>query len=87
MALPRDILQSGAFSRQQAEALLAMVDAKAERGTIAGQLAFWSTTLDRYVPVTAGALVNAVNDAAAAAGGVAVSGLYRNGSVLMIRVA
>lgn len=31
-------------------------------------------------------LVNAVNDAAAAAGGVAVGQLYRNGSVLMMRV-
>ena len=29
---------------------------------------------------------NYVNDAAAAAGGVPVGGLYRNGSVLMIRV-
>lgn len=29
---------------------------------------------------------NFANDAAAAAGGVAVGGLYRNGSVLMIRV-
>lgn len=32
-------------------------------------------------------LVNAVDDAAAAASGVAVGRVYRNGSVLMIRVA
>lgn len=31
-------------------------------------------------------LVNAVNDAAAAAAGVPVNGVYRNGSVLMVRV-
>lgn len=34
-----------------------------------------------------GTLVNAANDVAAAAGGVAIGSLYRNGSVLMIRVA
>lgn len=34
----------------------------------------------------AGALINAVDDAAAATAGVAVNGLYRNGSVVMIRV-
>jgi hypothetical protein len=31
-------------------------------------------------------LVNAANDAAAAAAGVPISGAYRNGSVLMVRV-
>lgn len=31
-------------------------------------------------------LVNAVNDAGAAAGGVEVGNLYRNGSILMVRV-
>ncbi len=31
-------------------------------------------------------LVNAANDAAASAAGVSVGGLYRNGSVVMIRV-
>lgn len=31
--------------------------------------------------------VDAANDAAAAAAGVAVGGLYRNGSVVMVRVA
>lgn len=31
-------------------------------------------------------LVNAVNDAAAAAGGVLVGQIYRNGSILMVRV-
>jgi phage-related tail fiber protein len=34
----------------------------------------------------AGGLINAANDAAAAAAGIAVDGLYRNGSVVMIRV-
>lgn len=33
-----------------------------------------------------GGLINAANDAAAAAAGVPVTGLYRNGSVVMIRV-
>ena len=32
-------------------------------------------------------LVNAINDAAAASAGVPVGGMYRNGSVLMVRVA
>lgn len=36
--------------------------------------------------ITASALGNYANDAAAAAGGVAVNGVYRNGSVLMVRV-
>jgi hypothetical protein len=31
-------------------------------------------------------LVNAVNDAAAAVAGVAIGEIYRNGSVLMIRI-
>lgn len=35
----------------------------------------------------AGPLTNAVDDAAAATAGVPVNGLYRNGSVVMIRVA
>lgn len=37
--------------------------------------------------VTASALGNYANDAAASAGGVAVNGVYRNGSVLQVRVA
>jgi hypothetical protein len=37
--------------------------------------------------ITASALGNYANDAAAAAGGVAVNGVYRNGSALMVRVA
>lgn len=36
---------------------------------------------------TVAALGNYADDAAAAVGGVAIGGLYRNGSVLMIRVA
>ena len=35
---------------------------------------------------TLGPLVNAVNDAAAAAAGVPIDGLYRNGNVVQIRV-
>lgn len=38
-------------------------------------------------PAGLGALGNYANDTAAAAGGVGVGGMYRNGSVLMIRVA
>jgi hypothetical protein len=37
--------------------------------------------------VTASALGNYANDAAASAAGVAVNGVYRNGSVLQVRVA
>lgn len=49
------------------------------------------TTLDLNpgggLSVTASALGNYANDAAAAAGGVAINGVYRNGSVLQVRVA
>lgn len=41
-------------------------------------------TLD--APALSG-LVNAANDSAAAAGGVEIGGMYRNGSVLMVRIA
>ena len=37
-------------------------------------------------PLGLASLVNAGNDGGAAAGGVPVGGLYRNGSVLMVRV-
>jgi hypothetical protein len=37
-----------------------------------------------FLPTTT--LVNAANDAAAAAAGVPINGTYRNGSVLMVRV-
>ena len=37
-----------------------------------------------FLPTTK--LVNAANDAAAAAAGVPINGTYRNGSVLMVRV-
>jgi len=41
----------------------------------------------KSVPFMSGAgLVNAANDAAAAAAGVPIAGMYRNGSVLMVRV-
>ena len=38
------------------------------------------------IAVLTSSLVNASNDSAAATAGVAVNGLYRNGSILMIRV-
>lgn len=37
-------------------------------------------------PANIAGLVNAANDAAAATAGVPVAGLYRNGSILMVRV-
>lgn len=47
-------------------------------------------SLDAVVRLLAGGnvgpLFNAVNDAAAAAGGVAVGGLYRNGNAVQIRL-
>lgn len=50
---------------------------------------YTSTEVMRLTPtgLTLNGLVNATDDAAAAAAGVPVNGLYRNGSVLMIRVA
>lgn len=45
-----------------------------------------TTKLGGAVQITASALGNYVNDAAAAAGGVPVNGIYRNGSFLMVRV-
>lgn len=56
--------------------------------------ASWLNDVDEAVYVTVSALVtkttvavNAVNDAAAAAAGVTVGQFYRNGSILMVRVA
>jgi hypothetical protein len=55
-----------------------------------------ATDITVTVPATAstlltradfGVLGNYANDAAAAAGGVAIGGLYRNGSVVQVRVA
>lgn len=47
-----------------------------------------ATSLDQSgVVFISATLGNYANDAAAASGGVPVGGLYRNGSVLMIRVA
>jgi len=47
----------------------------------------WCASVDRIFRAgQLGTLVNAVNDAAAAAAGVPVSGLYRNGSTVLIRV-
>ncbi len=37
-------------------------------------------------PANLAGVVNAANDAAAAAAGVPIAGMYRNGSVLMVRV-
>jgi hypothetical protein len=37
-------------------------------------------------PANIAGLLNAANDGAAATGGVPVGGMYRNGSVLMVRV-
>ena len=54
-------------------------------GLVAGGLPVTTVT-----PPTLGAfnsLGNYVNDAAAQAGGVAIGGMYRNGSVIMVRVA
>ena len=45
------------------------------------------TTLLSGLPSSRAALPNYVNDAAAAAGGVSLYGYYRNGSIVMQRVA
>lgn len=44
-------------------------------------------TLTALLTLPNGGLVNYANDAAAAAGGVAVGSLYRNGSIVQVRVA
>jgi hypothetical protein len=49
-----------------------------------GKLIHQLATSVPFLP--AAGLVNAANDAAAAAAGVPVNGTYRNGSVLMVRV-
>lgn len=41
---------------------------------------------DRMLAMTGNTFINALNDAAAAAAGIPVGGLYRNGSVVMVRV-
>ena len=47
----------------------------------------WAAAMDRIMRAGLfGTLVNAANDAAAAAAGVPLNGLYRNGSVVQIRV-
>lgn len=50
----------------------------------------WVASVDALLRLLAlpnvGTLVNAANDAAAAAAGVAIGGLYRNGSAVQIRV-
>lgn len=52
--------------------------------------ALYMTQLDALLNALAGGnvgtLVNAANDAAAAAAGVPIGGLYRNGSVVQVRV-
>lgn len=46
-----------------------------------------NTAIDARIATMLGALVDAVDDAAAATAGVTVGAMYRNGSVLMVRVA
>jgi hypothetical protein len=47
----------------------------------------WVVAMDRIMRAgLLGTLVNAANDAAAAAAGVPLNGLYRNGSAVQIRV-
>jgi hypothetical protein len=47
----------------------------------------WTQVLAALNPVFSALPVNAANDAAAATAGVPVNGIYRNGSVLMVRTA
>jgi hypothetical protein len=51
-----------------------------------GVYTFAAASVPASLIVGANTLTNAVNDAAAGAAGVAVGHLYRNGSVLMVRV-
>lgn len=46
-----------------------------------------NTAIDARIATMLGGLHNAVDDAAAATAGVAIGAMYRNGSVLMVRVA
>jgi hypothetical protein len=54
--------------------------------TMAGTQTALALNPNGAVQITASALGDYANDAAAAAGGVPVNGIYRNGSVLMVRV-
>lgn len=85
MATLRSILQSGAFSRQQAEALFDLFASRSPAGTVAGQIGVWDGT--GYAPVGLNTLTDAADDAAAAGAGIAVGGLYRTGSIIKVRVA
>ena len=65
-------------------ATMALVDAVT--GRVAPMFQRW-WNVDLALLVNPGALPDYADDAAAAAGGVPVGGRYRNGSVLMVRVA
>lgn len=52
--------------------------------TLGGSGAYWTTTFTQNLRISS--LGNYADDTAAAAGGIAVNQVYRNGSVLMIRV-
>lgn len=59
-----------------------------ENGRPSPPFANYMLTVDLLLRLLNGlTLINAVNDAAAAAAGVPVGSLYRNGSIVMIRVA
>lgn len=69
------------------------IGARREGATANAQIYLATNNTDRVVITGAGhfvfvgGLTNAANDAAASAAGIEVGGLYRNGSVVMIRVA
>jgi len=56
-------------------------------GIAEGTFRDWALAVDRILRAGQfGTLINAANDGAAAAAGVPLNGIYRNGSVVMIRV-
>ena len=69
------------------------LDASADNGTMklargnAGATTQDILTVDASGYLKPGVIPNFLNDAAAGAGGVPIGGIYRNGSVVMIRVA
>jgi hypothetical protein len=58
-----------------------------EQMTPAARIASLNTAIDARIAATLAGLTDAVDDAAAATAGVSVGAMYRNGSVLMVRVA
>jgi hypothetical protein len=72
-------LHDGTYSRQE-------VVIKTAKGGTSLSTEYLRVKGDGKIIINTAVLTNAVDDVAAAGAGVAVGGLYRNGSVLMVRI-